>query len=155
MKKLLLALLGLTIFVNAADNKVEYPENYRDWSHIKSMVINDAHSLAASFEGIHHIYANKKAKKGLITNDYEKGAKFVFDLLEAKRTKETTTEGKRKFIGVMEYDSKKYEKTGNWGYEAFAGDSKTNRVVEDGGVSCFQCHIAVKNKSYVWTENRK
>lgn len=155
MKKILLAVTILTGCSLAGEHKVSYPEKYRTWTHLKSMVINDAHSLAKPFEGIHHIYGNNKAKEGLNTKKYKDGAVFVFDLLHAKRSKEATVEGKRKFIGVMEYDSKKYKKTGNWGFEAFEGDSKDKRVVKDAGVSCFKCHVGVEKQSYVFTQYRK
>lgn len=155
MKKILLALTVLTGLSMAGEDKVSYPKDYRTWAHVKSMVINDAHSLSDPFEGIHHVYGNNKAMDGLNTNKYKNGSKFVFDLLSAERSKEATVEGKRKFIGVMEFDNTKYKKTGNWGFEAFAGNSKDKRVVKDTGVSCFQCHVAVEKKSYVFTEYRK
>jgi len=164
MKKIKLTTLALSSLVLAAcsstllyatEHKVAYPKDYRLWTHLKSMVINDAHSLGDSFEGMHHVYANEKATEGLEKNSYEKGASFVLDLLEANRTKETTTEGDRKFIGVMTYDPKKFAKTGNWGFEAFAGDSQTQTVVKDAGVSCFQCHVGAEKQSYVFSTFRK
>ncbi len=155
MKKAVLAVTLLGVMSMASEYKVAYPEDYRTWTHVKSMVINDTHSLSDPFEGMHHVYGNYKAIDGLNKNRYQDGAIFVFDLLNVKRSKEATVEGKRKFIGVMEYDSSKYKKTGNWGFEAFAGDSKTKRVVKDSGVSCFQCHIGVEKKGYVFTDYRK
>jgi len=159
MKKILLGVvtvIGLGIATEKmAENYVEYPKDYRLWTHLKSMVINDAHHLANPFEGIHHIYANEKATEGLAKNSYEEGATFVFDLLEANRTKEATTEGNRKFIGVMTYDPQKFAKTGNWGFQAFAGDSQTQRVVDDGGVSCFACHQGVQQESFIFSKFRK
>lgn len=155
MKKTILVTTLLTTAILASDHNVTYPTDYRSWTHLKSMVINKAHSLADPFEGIHHIYANEKAKEGLEKNSYEKGATFVFDLLKAEISKEATTEGERKFIGVMIYDPKKFSKTGNWGFEAFAGDSKTEKVVKDAGVSCFSCHVGVEKQSFVFSTFRK
>lgn len=155
MKNILLAVAVLTGSSMAGEHKVSYPKEYRTWAHVKSMVINDAHSLSNPFEGMHHVYANTKAMDGLKTQDYKNGATFAFDLLSADRTKEATVEGKRKFVGVMEYNSTKYPKTGNWGFEAFAGNSTDKRVVKDAGVSCFQCHVGVEKKSYVFSEYRK
>jgi len=155
MKKIALAVTFVMGLGMADEHKVSYPEDYRTWTHLKSMVINDAHSLSDPFEGMHHIYANKKAVDGLKKNSYKNGATFVFDLLGAERSKEATTEGKRKFIGVMKYDSSKYKKTAHWGFEAFAGDSKDKRVVKDAGVSCFKCHVGVEKQSYVFSQYRK
>ena len=155
MKRILLTMAMTLSLVQALEHEVAYPTDYRTWTHLKSMVINKAHSLSDPFEGIHHIYANEKAKDGLEKNSYEKGATFVFDLLKAERSKEATVEGERKFIGVMTYDPKKFSKTGNWGFEAFAGDSRTEKVVKDSGVSCFTCHVGVEKQSFVFSTFRK
>jgi hypothetical protein len=138
----LVALAAGTAWSAAASRPVSYPDGYRAWAHVKSMAITDAvHPLFASFGGIHHVYANPAALNALRSGkDYPDGAIFVFDLLEAKSADDAWTEGPRKFIGVMRRDRKAYASTGGWGYEAFAGDSKTERVVKDGGASCFGCH---------------
>jgi len=46
----------------------EIRADYHQWSHIKSMVIEEGHPLFEPFGGIHHIYANKRALTG-----YRKG----------------------------------------------------------------------------------
>lgn len=148
-----LAIPLLAIAVTA--DLVAYPDGYRSWTHVKSMVIHPDHGLADPFEGIHHIYANEAALAGLDTNEYGKGATFVFDLLNQEQGGGATQEGTRKFIGVMEYDAERFATTGGWGFEAFAGDSKSERVVDDGGTSCFGCHQSVKADSYVFSRYRE
>jgi len=133
---------------------VAYPEDYRSWTHVKSMVINADHGLADPFEGIHHVYANDKALDGLIGGTYRDGAVLVFDLLSQEVGGGAIQEGERKFIGVMQFNAKEYGHTGGWGFEAFAGNSTTQRVVDDGGISCFGCHVAVKDAGYVFTQYR-
>jgi len=155
MKHIIVGLAMLSSVIQAVDHEVEYPEGYRTWMHLKSMVINQSHSLSDPFEGIHHIYANDKAQKGLELNSYEDGATFVFDLLKAKRSKDAILEDERKFVGVMIYDSKRFSKTGNWGFEAFSGNSKSQKIVKDAGVSCFSCHIGVEKQSFVFSKFRK
>lgn len=34
---------------------VPYPENYRQWQHVKTMVIEPGHALYGAFGGIHHL----------------------------------------------------------------------------------------------------
>ncbi|MCH9693429.1 MAG: cytochrome P460 family protein [Gammaproteobacteria bacterium] len=136
-------------------DSVAYPDDYRSWTHVKSMVIHPDHGLADPFEGIHHIYANDAALAGLESNKYLDGATLVFDLLSQEQGGGATQEGERKFVGVMEYDAKHYAATGGWGFEVFAGNSKTERVVEDGGESCFACHQAVKEDTYVFSKYRQ
>ena len=65
--------------------KVDYPTGYRDWTHVKSMVIQPGHQLYESFGGIHHIYANQSALEGYRTGSFADGSVIIFDLLEAPR----------------------------------------------------------------------
>ncbi len=160
MSRKLLVLIGLAtiapvVSTVATDALVQYPEGYRDWTHAKSMVIKPDHPLADPFAGIHHTYVNDKALAGLAKGDYETGAVFVFDLLDYEDAGGAMVETDRKFIGVMEYDAQRFSETGGWGFEAFAGDSRTERVVTDGGTSCFACHVAAKGTDYVFTTYRE
>jgi hypothetical protein len=134
---------------------VPYPKDYRDWHHVKSMVINPGHSLYDAFGGIHHLYANKAAIKGYQTGKWPDGAVITFDLLDAKSADNTVTEGKRKVLGVMYRDAKKYAATGGWGYEGFKGDSMTERAVGANAASaCHQCHTAQKDSGFVFSTLR-
>ena len=150
----LIAVTACTIAV-AASTTVAYPDGYRGWTHVKSMVIHPGHALADRFAGIHHVYANGKALDGMSSGTFGKGAVLVFDLLEYEEADEALVEGGRKFVGVMEYDAKAFAATGGWGFEAFAGDSKTERVVSDGGQSCFDCHTSAEASNYVFASYRK
>ncbi len=152
------ALLATTLssVAAAADPApVPYPKGYRDWHHVKSMVINPGHSLYDAFGGIHHLYANKAAIKGYQTGKWPDGAVITFDLLDAKSADNTVTEGKRKVLGVMYRDAKKYAATGGWGYEGFKGDSMTERAVGASAASaCHQCHTAQKDAGFVFSTLR-
>ena len=141
---------------DAADpSPVLYPEGYRDWHHVKSMVINPGHGLYEAFGGVHHLYANKAAVQGYKTGKWPDGAVIVFDLLEAKSADNAVTEGNRKVVGVMHRNAKKYQATGGWGYEGFKGDSKTERAVgTNAATACHQCHIAQKDSSYIFSKLR-
>jgi len=151
----LVFLLYLSVPVWAADAAVPYPEGYRNWHHVKSMVIEEGHPLFASFGGIHHLYANVKAVKGYRSGRFPDGAVIVFDLLEARREGGAITEGARKVLGVMHKDRRRYAATGGWGFEGFAGDSRTQRVVGDNAPSaCFECHTQQKGSDYVFSKLR-
>jgi len=132
-----------------------YPEAYRSWFHVKTMLIEPGHPLENPFQGIHHVYANTKAVKGLNTGTYANGAVFAFDLLEYTKKDLTIQEGERKLLGIMHKDSNKYSSTGGWGFEGFAGDSKTKRLVNDGGQSCFACHTSERKNDFVFSQIRK
>lgn len=157
MKQLLTALLITAGIVPALSlaNEVPYPKDYRDWYHVKSMVIEDGHALFASFGGIHHIYANKKALEGYKSGRFPNGSVIVFDLLDAKRADNAVTEGARKVAGIMHKDAKKFPDTGGWGFEGFAGGDASKRVVgKNAKGACFECHMPQKDMDYVFSSLR-
>jgi len=152
---LLLVLAAAPAF--AADpSPVPYPESYRGWTHVKSMVINPGHPLYDAFGGIHHLYANKKALEGYKAGKFPDGAVIVFDLLEANTGTNVVQEGARKVVGVMHKDAKKWKGTGGWGFEGFKGDSRTERAVGANAASaCYACHTQQKERDFVFSAYRK
>ena len=154
------ALVALAAASSAADAPaVAYPEGYRNWTHVKSMVIQEGHPLAGAFGGIHHIYANPKALEGYRKGGaFADGAVIVFDLLDAKAGGGAIEEGARKVVGVMVKDGRKYAATGGWGFEGFKGDSKTDRAVGPGAANattaCFNCHLPQKAQDYTFSRYR-
>lgn len=135
---------------------VPYPQGYRDWTHVKSMVIQPGHPLHDAFGGIHHLYANKAAMQGYAKGRFPDGAVIVFDLLEAKTGDNAIQEGARKVVGVMHRDAKKFAATGGWGFEGFKGDSSTERAVgANAAAACYQCHTSRKDADFVFSTFRK
>jgi Cytochrome P460 len=136
---------------------VPYPEGYRGWTHVKSMIIEKGHSLFDAFGGIHHIYANPAAMRGYRGGKFPNGSVIAFDLLETTKTADNAiVEGSRKVLGVMHKDSGKYKATGGWGFEGFKGDSKSERAVGAKMTeACFGCHAAQKSTDYVFSAYRK
>jgi Cytochrome P460 len=159
MRKMLVlaAAMSMATPLRAADPApVPYPEGYRQWTHVKSMTINQGHALYDAFGGIHHLYANRPAEQGYKSGKFADGSVIVFDLLEARAADNTVQEGGRKVLGVMVKDSRKYKDTGGWGFEGFKGDSKTERAVgKDAATACFQCHTAQKSSDYVFSTFRQ
>jgi hypothetical protein len=141
--------------VYSAGSEVDYPEGYRNWFHVKTMLIKPGHQLENPFQGIHHVYANSKAVSGLKKGIYPDGSVLVFDLLNYSDKDLTIQEGARKLLGIMYKNSQKYGSTGGWGFEAFSADSKTERLVNDAGKSCFACHSPAKKSDYVFSQFRK
>lgn len=131
---------------------VPYPEGYRRWFHVKSMVIEPGHPLYESFGGIHHVYANAAAERGLATGVYADGAVFAFDLLATDEGGNAIQEGKRKVLGVMHKSAAAFASTGGWGFAGFTDDGKD--VVTDMRGQCFQCHEGQRQKDYVFSRLR-
>ncbi len=148
------ATVGLFCTSNADNNLVDYPEGYRTWTHVKSMVLQEGHPLYDTFGGIHHVYANEKALSALKGEGaHEDGAVLVFDLLEASAENNAIVEGGRKVVGVMQKDANKFSSTGGWGYEGFKGDTR-ERVVQDALSGCHSCHTSQKDSDYVFSQYR-
>ncbi|MCB1800186.1 MAG: cytochrome P460 family protein [Gammaproteobacteria bacterium] len=157
MKSLIPAMLGMvcTIAALADDNAVPYPEGYRDWHHVKSMLIEQGHPLHAAFGGIHHIYANDKALAGYRAGQFADGAVIIFDLLETTDADHAITEGPRKVVGVMHKDVDRFASTGGWGFEGFAGGDPARRVVgRDAATACFACHEPQRERDYLFSQLR-
>ncbi|MCU7947700.1 MAG: cytochrome P460 family protein [Candidatus Thiodiazotropha sp. (ex Cardiolucina cf. quadrata)] len=152
-RSLLTAILMLSGSSYGAD-LIDYPDGYRLWPHVKSMTIHKGHPLQNPFLGIHHIYANNQALEGLKKNRFDEGAMLVFDQLKSNDVGMASVEGKRVLIGVMVKDSKRFPKTNGWGYEGWSGDSRTDRLVTDEGMSCHSCHTQQKDHDYVFTKWR-
>ena len=153
----LLTILGLAIITGIGttppSDEVAYPEGYRNWTHVKSMIVEPGHALYDPFGGIHHIYANEKALEGYRTGKFPDGSVIVFDLLEVVQLENAVTEGSRKIVGVMQKDSKQFTETAGWGFEGFKGDSK-DRAVKDMKTNCFSCHYARIESDYVFSQYR-
>jgi len=147
-------LSGVWLYASG-NGKVDYPEGYRQWVHVKSMILQEGHPLYKSFGGIHHVYANAKALEAMKAGKpYPDGSVLVFDLLEAKTENHAIVEGARKVVGVMQKDSRKFAKTAGWGFEGFKGDTR-ERVVKDAQTACYSCHTSQKESDYVFSTYRK
>lgn len=156
----LISLVFAAVFITSCGNapasdKVAYPEGYRNWTHVKSMILEPGHQLYEAFGGIHHLYANDKAMKGYMDGGtFPDGSVIVFDLLEVVEGGNAVTEGGRKVVGVMQKNSKLFSETGGWGFEGFKGDTQ-DRVVKNMNADCFSCHLAQSEKDYVFSQYRK
>jgi hypothetical protein len=133
---------------------VAYPEGYRSWTHVKSMVIQPGHPLFDAFGGIHHVYANPAAVSGYRAGRFPDGAVLVFDLLAAPVAGGAVTEGPRKVLAVMHKDAARFPGTGGWGYEGFAEGKRDQRIVKDAVTACHACHVAQKDKDFVFSAMR-
>lgn len=134
-------------------SEVKYPEGYRRWTHVKS-VVSAPEGPSDKRSGIHHIYANDLAMQGYKTGKFPEGSKLAFDLLDVTIEGTKTREGKRKLLDVMEKDSKRFAATGGWGFEEFVGDGRVPLLRERAVTACFQCHLTRRESDYVFTTFR-
>lgn len=157
MRHMLLAIIALavTAAAHAQDAQVPYPSGYRNWEHVKSMVISPGHPLYDAFGGIHHIYANNKAVDGYRTGKFPIGSIIVMDVLEAGAADNALVEGRRKVLAVMMKDPSRYDATGGWGFEAFTGGNRATRTAgANAKAACFECHATREKADYVFSRRR-
>ena len=156
MKLYKIPLVSVFLLMNSQPGlAMDYPEGYRHWSHVKTLTLHAGHPLENPFKGIHHVYANPAALKGLQSGAYADGATFVFDLLENVTADHASAEGDRVLIGVMQKDSKGHAATGGWAFQAWSGNSRSERLVNDGGQSCYACHTDAQKDDYVFSHWRE
>lgn len=155
LRFILLAIGAATSAIALAATPIDYPEGYRHWTHVKSMTIHEGHPLQDPFLGIHHVYANQAALEGLQAGRFADGSTLVFDLLQSKTADHASSEGDRVLLGVMVKDSARFADTGGWGYEGWAGNSRSERLVKDGGAGCHGCHAQQQDRDFVFSQWRE
>ncbi|HZS05529.1 MAG TPA: cytochrome P460 family protein [Blastocatellia bacterium] len=142
----------------APGSTVAYPAGYRQWVHVKSVLVGPKSPMYESYGGLRHLYANEKAMEGYRTGRFPDGSVIVIDLFEIREKEGTTTEGPRRLIDVMEKDSRRFAETGGWAFERFLGDSQTERgLTAQARVACYNCHSrqSQKGRDFVYSTFRK
>lgn len=154
MRKLFALFIG-TIFVLSATitfatmgKGISLPRGWRNFVHVKSMVIPDkGHGLY----GFHHIYVNQKGLDALKKGDmYPEGTIFIGVFYDVVTEKDgSINQGKKLFYVLMKKD-KKATDTGGWRYAAFGPDGKY--LEKDVKKECYECHTAAKDSDYVFSK---
>ena len=145
---------GIIGWQTPGDDQVAYPEGYRNWVHVKSELLSPAHQSFATNGGFHHIYANPGAMDGYRSRTFPDGSIIVFDWLEMNDNNGVFAEGPRRQIDVMVKDSKRFEKSGGWGFQRFVKDSKVERAAAPTPAQCFACHEKLKKDGLVLSNYR-
>jgi hypothetical protein len=157
----LACIASLAIPVAAGDDGVRYPEGFRLFDHVKSMIIEAGHPLFEAVGGLHHLYANKRAMDGYAAIEAANGtvrfkdrSVIVFDLLQDVRGGNAIVEGARKAVIVMEKDDKAYADTGGWGFQVFDPANRTPLLDKAAQAQCFACHQAAASTDFVFSRLR-
>src|SRR5215469_6650893 len=147
---------AMTIAVTGAENSPEipFPDGYRSWQHVKSVVIGPGHKSFASEGGkIFHFYANPPAIEGYRVGKFPNGAVLVRETLHTVAGEGESAgvlkEGERAAVDVMMKDDRLYTETGGWGFETF--DSKNARLDEKRRAQCYACHSKQKDNDSVFS----
>jgi Cytochrome P460 len=139
----------------AEEAQVPFPDGYRSWQHVKSVVVGPEHKSFASDGGkFFQFYANSQAVEGYRAGKFPNGSVIVRETLHTiageGESKGILTEGERSGLDVMRKDDRLYKETGGWGFETF--DSKNNgRLAEKDRAQCYACHAKQTDRDLVFT----
>jgi len=150
--------LTAAVLLWAEDNPaVPYPDGFRSWQHVKSIVVGPEHKSFPKRGGIHHYYANEKAMEGYRTGKFPNGSVIVDEAVFTKdgegQAKGITYEGDRRALDVIAKNDQLYSDTGGWGFEHFDRDSKAGVLPASARADCHSCHS--KPKDGVFSAVRK
>ena len=143
---LLVACVTTAVLAASAGDRplVPYPDGFRSWTVVKSLVIGPDHTSFATRGGMHHYYANEKAVRGYRSGRFPDGAIVVDEAVLTKDgegpAKGILFEGERRALDVMVKDPRRYASTGGWGYEHFEKDDRDGRLSIRDRAACNACH---------------
>lgn len=135
--------------------EVAFPDEYRTWLHVKTVLVSARHPEFARTGGFRHIYANPQAAAGYRTGNFPEGSVIVVDWLEGRDDDGMFTETVRRRLDVMVKDRSRFEATGGWGFERFGGNSRTERTVTSPTKQCFECHSGPGTRDSVFSKLRE
>ena len=152
-------LLAIAAAIAAAEKTAEvpFPDGYRSWQHVKSVIVGPEHQSYATEGGkIYQFYANPQAVEGYRAGRFPNGAILVRETLRTIAgeggSKGILNEGERNALDVMVKDDRLYRDTGGWGFETF--DSKNARLAEKDRAQCYACHAKQKDHDLVFSTLR-
>jgi hypothetical protein len=143
-----------TVFAAPAGDELTIPAGFQHWYLVNSMIITKDSPMFDAVGGLHHIFVNSigmaRLKMGGSTL-YPDGTIFTDDVREFSLADGSYSQGSRKAITVMLKDAKKYESTGGWGFQVWAGGDPKKPLVTDAVKMCFTCHIPQKANDYTFS----
>lgn len=143
---LVLAALGSAAYTG--ETMAGPPNDFRAWTHVKSMVIPDK---IHGFYGFHNVYVNKAALPVLKAGGkYKDGSAFVVSFYDVNVMDGMTMQGAKKMDAVMIKD-KKASGSGGWAFAAYGPDGGSLGV--DPVKACFECHAqGAKDSEFVFSK---
>ena len=157
MWKILLSsvsLLGVAAVGPAApERKVGRPDGFRSWVHVKSAINDPEHAPFGRFRGMYHVYANAKAMEGYRSGHFPDGSIIVSAQHDVATANHHMIATQRRFVDVMEKDSRSFAATGGWGYEEFATgtDARLTESNPAASARCYACHATQAGHDSVYS----
>jgi hypothetical protein len=137
---------------------VSFPNDYRSWQHVRTIIIGPEHRAFATRGGIHHYYANKEAVEGYRTGRFPNGSIIVDEgLLTEDGTgpmKGIVIESHRRTLDVMVKNDQAYKDTGGWGFEHFEKQETAGQTDAKRRTQCYECHAKSEGRDHVFSAIR-
>jgi len=140
-----------------AGDEVPFPNGFRDWFVVNSMIVTKDSPMFGQIGGMHIIYVNRKGLPTLKSGGpfpYPDGTVFADDVHEFSVKDGSYVEGSKKAVTVMVKDMKKYPTTGGWGFQVWAGGDPSKPLVPDAAhavKACFECHTPQKTQDFTFS----
>ena len=154
MNKLLCVVLAAAALAGSKGSAIPFPENYRQWTHVKSTLVGPQAPGFQNNGGYHHFYANEQAMEGYRTGTFPDGSILIDDGLEATEKGGVTMEGPRRRVAVMVKDSRRFADSQGWGFESFPGDGRDGSLSAAQKGACLACHQRA-GRELVYSQFRK
>jgi hypothetical protein len=140
-----------------AGDEVAFPNGFRDWFVVNSMIVTKDSPMFGQIGGMHIIYVNRKGFPTLKSGGpfpYPDGTVFADDVHEFSVKDGSYVEGNKKAVTTMVKDAKKYPTTGGWGFQVWAGGDPSKPLIPDAAhaiQACFACHTPQKSQDYTFS----
>jgi hypothetical protein len=156
---LVCVIVGASVALHAQEPAhVSFPEKYRSWQLVKSIVVGPECSFFAARGGIHNYYANTQAVEGYQTGKFPDGSVIVDEANWMKDgeglAKGIWMENGVRFLEVMSKDAQTFKESDGWGYERFEGNSRTGELGTEAQGQCHSCHANAKERDLVFSSLR-
>jgi len=137
--------------IASSPNGISFPQDYKDWRLIAISQREDNKTMRAILGNDAAIEAARTGK----TNPWPDGtvfAKIVWKNERHPAWNAAIIPGDFVHVEFMVKDSKKYDKTGGWGFARWKGPGLEPYGQDENFVmECFGCHTPVKDNDYVFT----
>lgn len=140
----------------SAGNGVEFPEGFRDWFAVNSMIVTKDSAMFSQIGGMHIVYVNATGLPVLKKSwpyPYPDGTVFADDVHDFTVKDGVYAEGPKKAVTVMIKDAKKYPDSGGWGFQVWAGGDPAKPLITPDKVqaACFACHTPQKAQDFTFS----
>lgn len=127
--------------------RFDFPQDYKNWAHGTSKIVLDKNSPLYGFQ---QVFVNDTGieayKRG---GGYPEGSIIVIGFYEAIKEGSDVKQGNIIWYAAMKKDSRA-KKTSGWIFDGFDGKTYQSKI-GDPITGCYHCHIARKDRDYVFT----